>query len=152
MRGTTTRQATMLSALTSESLILLDHPIRRIKPVVEAVLAELAPEFDALYARTGRPRVPPEHLLKATVLMAVYSNPRIVSPVTEHVVRGWGRPWSGTSATMSGWHAHKEPPTAETCRQRRISVPQYSPWHNGLQMAGWNMLAQGSALIARAAF
>jgi transposase len=51
----------------------LDHPIRRIKPVVEAVLAELAPEFDAMYARTGRQSVPPEHLLKATVLMALYS-------------------------------------------------------------------------------
>ena len=73
MRGSTTRQATMLSTLTSESLIPLDHPIRRIKPVVEAVLAELAPEFDAMYARTGRQSVPPEHLLKATVLMALYS-------------------------------------------------------------------------------
>jgi transposase len=73
MRGTTTRQATMLSTLTSESLIPLDHPIRRIKPVVEAVLAELAPEFDAMYARTGRQSVPPEHLLNATVLMALYS-------------------------------------------------------------------------------
>jgi transposase len=68
MRGTTTRQATMLSTLTSDSLIPLDHPIRRIKPVVEAV-----PEFDAMYARSGRQSVPPEHLLKATVLMALYS-------------------------------------------------------------------------------
>jgi transposase len=73
MRGTTTRQATMLSTLTSDSLIPMDHPIRRIKPVVEAVLAELGPEFDAMYARTGRQSVPPEHLLKATVLMALYS-------------------------------------------------------------------------------
>ena len=73
MRGTTTRQATMLSTLTSDSLIPLDHPIRRIKPVVEAVLADLGPEFAAMYARTGRQSVPPEHLLKATVLMALYS-------------------------------------------------------------------------------
>jgi transposase len=73
MRGTTSRQATMLSTLTSDSLIPLDHPIRRIKPLVEAVLAELAAEFDAMYARTGRQSVPPEHLLKATVLMALYS-------------------------------------------------------------------------------
>jgi hypothetical protein len=40
--------------LTSDSLIPLDHPIRRIKPVVKAMLAELAPEFDAMYARAGR--------------------------------------------------------------------------------------------------
>ena len=73
MRGTTTRQAAMLSTLASDSLIPFDHPIRRIKPVVEAVLA---PEFDAIYARPGRQSVPPEHLLKATLLMALHSNPQ----------------------------------------------------------------------------
>jgi transposase len=73
MRGTTNLQVTMLSTLTSDSLIPADHPIRRIKPVVEAVLAELEPEFDAMYAATGRHSVPPEQLLKATVLMALYS-------------------------------------------------------------------------------
>ncbi len=73
MRGTTTRQVTMLSTLTTDSLIPPEHPIRRIKPVVEAVLADLEPEFDAMYARTGRQSVPPEQLLKATVLMALYS-------------------------------------------------------------------------------
>jgi hypothetical protein len=59
MRGTIICQATMLSTLTSDSLIPLDHPIRRIKPVVEVALAELAPEFDAMYARTGRQERPP---------------------------------------------------------------------------------------------
>jgi transposase len=73
MRGTTNLQVTMLSTLTSDSLIPSDHPIRRIKPVVEAVLADLEPEFDAMYAATGRHSVPPEQLLKATVLMALYS-------------------------------------------------------------------------------
>jgi hypothetical protein len=56
MRGITTRQATMLSTLTSDSLIPLDHPIRRIKPVVETVLAELTPEFDAMYAHRAEER------------------------------------------------------------------------------------------------
>src|SRR5438105_2143837 len=73
MRGTTDLQVTMLSTLTSDSLIPPEHPIRRIKPIVEAVLAELEPEFDAMYAATGRQSVPPEQLLKATVLMALYS-------------------------------------------------------------------------------
>jgi transposase len=63
----------MLSTLRPDSLIPPDHPIRRIKPVVEAVLAELSPEFAAMYAATGRHSVPPEHLLKASVLMALYS-------------------------------------------------------------------------------
>ena len=73
MRGTTDLQVTMLSTLTTDSLIPAEHPIRRIKVVVEAVLAELGPEFDGMYARTGRQSVPPEQLLKATVLMALYS-------------------------------------------------------------------------------
>jgi len=73
MRGTPDTQLTMLSTLNPEILIPSDHPIRRIKAVVEAVLADLGPEFDAMYATTGRHSVPPEHLLKASVLMALYS-------------------------------------------------------------------------------
>jgi transposase len=73
MRGITDPQTTMLSTLTPDSLIPPDHPIRRIKQVVEAVLADLDPEFDAMYALTGRQSVPPEQLLKASVLMALYS-------------------------------------------------------------------------------
>ena len=63
----------MLSSLSPEDLIPVDHPIRRIRKVVEAVLAELDGEFDVMYAASGRPSVPPETLLKATVLMALYS-------------------------------------------------------------------------------
>jgi transposase len=63
----------MLSSLSAEDLIPADHPIRRIRKVVDAVLAELDGEFDAMYAGSGRPSVPPETLLKATVLMALYS-------------------------------------------------------------------------------
>jgi transposase len=63
----------MLSSLSPEDLIPVDHPIRRIRRVVDAVLAELDGEFDAMYAGSGRPSVPPETLLKATVLMALYS-------------------------------------------------------------------------------
>lgn len=73
MRGTTDPQTTMLSTLTPDSMIPPDHPIRRIKKVVETVLADLDPEFDAMYAVTGRQSVPPEQLLKASVLMALYS-------------------------------------------------------------------------------
>ncbi len=63
----------MLSSLSPEDLIPVDHPIRRIRQVVDAVLVELDGEFDVMYAASGRPSVPPETLLKATVLMALYS-------------------------------------------------------------------------------
>src|SRR5438045_1193160 len=73
MRGTPDPQLAMLSSLSTEDLIPPDHPIRRIRVVVDAVLAELDPVFDAMYAAGGRRSVPPETLLKATVLMALYS-------------------------------------------------------------------------------
>lgn len=63
----------MLTTLSTEDLIPADHPIRRIRVVVDAVLAELDHVFEAMYASSGRSSVPPEALLKSTVLMAMYS-------------------------------------------------------------------------------
>ena len=63
----------MLTSLSTEDLIPKDHPIRRIRKVIDEVLAELDGEFDAMYSGIGRPSVPPEQLLKSTILMALYS-------------------------------------------------------------------------------
>jgi transposase len=63
----------MLTTLSTEDLIPAGHPIRRIRVVVDEVLAGLDAEFDAMYAVAGRRSVPPEALLKATILMALYS-------------------------------------------------------------------------------
>jgi transposase len=73
MRGSPDPQLSMLTSLSTEDLIPADHPIRRIRVVVDAVLADLDDTFDAMYAAGGRRSVPPETLLKATVLMAMYS-------------------------------------------------------------------------------
>jgi len=63
----------MLSSLSTEDLIPADHPIRKLRVVVDAVLADLDDVFDGMYSTGGRRSVPPEVLLKATVLMALYS-------------------------------------------------------------------------------
>src|SRR4030042_651126 len=73
MRGKQEKQITMLSALTPEQLVPQDHPIRRIKPIVDRALSELSPTFNRMYADLGRPSIPPEHLLKASLLIALYS-------------------------------------------------------------------------------
>jgi transposase len=73
MRGAPTQQVTMLSTLTPEQLVPADHPIRRIKVIVERALRELSPVFDAMYAAGGRPSIPPERLLKGCLLIALYS-------------------------------------------------------------------------------
>jgi transposase len=63
----------MLTTLSAEDLIPVDHPIRRIRVVVDDVLASMDTTFESLYSSEGRPSVPPEALLKASVLMAMYS-------------------------------------------------------------------------------
>src|SRR5487761_1750562 len=73
MRGPVIYQTAMLSAVTTEDLVPKDHPIRRIKPVVDAILVSLEPTFRQMYSVIGRPSIPPEQLLKSTVLMAMYS-------------------------------------------------------------------------------
>jgi len=73
VRGNPDPQLAMLTTLSTEDLIPADHPIRKIRRVVDAVLVELDDTFDAMYATSGRSSVPPETLLKATVLMAMYS-------------------------------------------------------------------------------
>ncbi len=63
----------MLCLMSPESMVPERHPIRRIKKLADECLAGMSPTFDAMYAATGRPSIPPERLLKASLLMALYS-------------------------------------------------------------------------------
>jgi transposase len=73
MRGRQNPQVSMLAFVDSESRIPLDHPLRTIKYIADEALAELSPVFDAMYVDDGRPSIPPERLLKASLLMSLYS-------------------------------------------------------------------------------
>src|SRR4030065_27238 len=73
MRGNKEIQVTMLSSVTADQLVPADHPIRQIKPIVDKALRELSPVFTRMYSETGRPSIPPEHLLKACLLIALFS-------------------------------------------------------------------------------
>jgi transposase len=63
----------MLLGVTANDLIPPDHPIRAIKQLVDRALTTLSPSLSAMYAATGRHSIPPEHLLKASILMALYT-------------------------------------------------------------------------------
>jgi transposase len=63
----------MLSLVAPEQCVPRSHPLRRIKDLADGALRSLSPTFDAMYAAGGRPSVPPERLLKSTLLMAFYS-------------------------------------------------------------------------------
>src|SRR5215472_402407 len=73
MRGTDTKQASMYCLMSPETMVPATHPIRAIKKLADGVLATLSPTFDLMYAATGRPSIPPERMLKASVLMALYT-------------------------------------------------------------------------------
>jgi transposase len=73
MRGTERKQGTMLSLLSPEQRIPQKHPLRAVKALAEAALRELSPVFEEMYSAVGRPSIPPERLLKASLLMALYT-------------------------------------------------------------------------------
>jgi transposase len=73
MRGKDTKQSSMLCVMSPESMVPERHPIRRVKKLADDCLDKLSKTFDAMYAGTGRPSIPPERLLKASLLMALYS-------------------------------------------------------------------------------
>ena len=73
MRGHTDHQMSMFSVIPIDSWVEEEHPLRGISELVEPILTELSPEFDAIYSSTGRPSIPPEQLLKALLLQVLYT-------------------------------------------------------------------------------
>lgn len=63
----------MLVLRSPESMVPTDHPLRRVKTLADTALKELSALFDEMYADGGRDSVPPERLLKGSLLMAFYS-------------------------------------------------------------------------------
>ncbi len=73
MRGDDRKQAAMWSYLSPEARVPQDHPLRAMRTMVDRALADLSPLFAQLYARVGRPSIPPEQLLRALCLQLLYS-------------------------------------------------------------------------------
>jgi len=73
MRGSDRRSGELFSYLSIEERIRADHPLRTIREIVNEALEAISAELEALYASTGRPSIPPEMLLRATLLQAFYS-------------------------------------------------------------------------------
>lgn len=73
MRGQEEKQASMLALISPASIVPEGHPLRAIKARADAALKELSPVFEEMYAATGRASTPPETLLKAQLLIALYT-------------------------------------------------------------------------------
>lgn len=73
MRGTQNFQGAMFSYISLEERVPAKHPLRKLRALVDVLLASMSAEFEAVYARRGRPSVPPEMLLKALLLQILFS-------------------------------------------------------------------------------
>lgn len=73
MRGEDEHAERLFSYVRLETRIPADHPLRAIRELVDAALKDLSRSFDRLYAREGRPSIPPERLLRALLLQAFYT-------------------------------------------------------------------------------
>jgi transposase len=72
MRGFVDYQPRFVT-LTPEDVVPENHPIRKIRAIVNEALAEMNPTFDRIYSTIGRPSIPPERLIKAMLLVALYT-------------------------------------------------------------------------------
>src|SRR5437879_711834 len=73
MRGGDARTEALFSYVSCEARVPMDHPLRAIRKIVNETLVMLSAEFEKLYAKSGRPSIPPEKLLRALLLQAFYS-------------------------------------------------------------------------------
>src|SRR5690606_38549851 len=73
MRGERREEDQLFSYVALEDRVPSDHPLRAIRAFVDPILRDLSPRFDTMYAKTGRPSIPPEQLLRALLIQALYS-------------------------------------------------------------------------------
>src|SRR5260221_13992247 len=72
MRGVDERSGSLFSYVDLEARVRGDHPLRTIRVVASAALADLSDDLAGLYTNSGRPSIPPEKLLRAMLLQAFY--------------------------------------------------------------------------------
>jgi transposase len=73
MRGSEKKQESLFSYISLEQRIPQSHPLRDIREMVDHALDNMHDVFSELYSHTGRPSVPPEYLLRASLLQVLYS-------------------------------------------------------------------------------
>jgi len=105
MRGGPEETKQLFSYVDIEDRISDDHPLRAVRNLVAEVLAGLSREFSKLYSHTGRPSIPPEHLLKASLLQAFFtirSERQLMEQINYNILFRW---FVGLSMDDQVWDA-----------------------------------------------
>ncbi|HUE88243.1 MAG TPA: IS5 family transposase [Vicinamibacterales bacterium] len=115
MRGPDEQTQDMFSYLSPEARVRPDHPLRVIRRMTDDVFNELSPRFARLYSDVGRPSIPPEQLLRALLLQALYtirSERLLMEEIDYSVLFRW---FIGLSMDEPIWH-----PTTFTKNRDRL--------------------------------
>src|SRR5436189_2534977 len=105
MRGEDRGSQGFFSYVRLEERIAADHPLRAIRDLIDEALRKLSPSFSRLYAREGRPSIPPERLLRALLLQAFYtvrSERQLMEQLDYNLLFRW---FVGLSADDPVWDA-----------------------------------------------
>lgn len=92
MRGRITPNPSFIAFMDLESKIRSNHPLRRIKVLADAALKEMDGDLTAIYSPQGRASIPPEQLLKASLLQVIYgirSERQLVERIDDSMTFRW---------------------------------------------------------------
>jgi transposase len=104
MWGTDQQQSGMFSYISAERRVPEDHPLRAIRAMVDLALHHMGPQFETMYAKVGRPSIPPEKLLRALLLQVLYtvgSERMLMEQLDYNLLRCCLRPASGACSRPS---------------------------------------------------
>lgn len=115
MRGEDNKQAPLFSYISLEQRVPSNHPLRPIRTMMDELLEQLSPHFDAIYSSTGRPSIAPERLLRAQLLQVLYSirsERQLIEQLDYNLLFRW---FVGLTADEAVWH-----PTVYTHNRDRL--------------------------------
>ncbi len=73
MRGIEDKQDVLYSYVSQEDRIPRDHPLRKFRAMIDPILKKMSPRFDEMYSDLGRSSIPPEYLLRASLVQILYT-------------------------------------------------------------------------------
>ena len=103
MRGTDHQTGHLCGYVNPEAMVPAEHPLRAIRPLVNAALERLSAAFDQIYSPIGRPSIPPEQLLRALLLQAFFtirSERQLMEQLTYNILFRW---FVGLSIEAAVW-------------------------------------------------
>jgi transposase len=121
MRGNDGKQGDLFSYVSLESRVPRNHPLRKMREMVDEALEGMSADFDEMYSRMGRPSIPPEHLLRALLLQMLYSvrsERMLIEQLDYNLLFRW---FVGLSVDDPVWH-----PTTFTQNRDRLLEQEIS--------------------------